>query len=41
MGEDVLPEKRLLEEATTIKRFEYSALGSEFLGNILGNKIKD
>ena len=28
MGEDVLPEKYLLEKALTIKRFEYSPLGS-------------
>ena len=28
-GEDVLPEKVLLEKAATIKRFEYSPLGSE------------
>ena len=26
---DVLPEKKLLEKAATIKRFEYSPLGSE------------
>ena len=28
-GKDVLPEKELLEKATTIKRFEYSPLGKE------------
>ena len=28
-GEDVLPEKDLLEKAATIKRFEYLMLGSE------------
>ena len=28
-GEDVLPEKGLLEKAATIKRFEYSPLGKE------------
>ena len=28
-GEEVVPEKGLLEKATTIKRFEYSLLGSE------------
>ena len=28
-GEEVLPEKGLLENAATIKRFEYSPLGSE------------
>ena len=28
-GEDVFPEKVLLEKAATIKRFEYSPLGSE------------
>ena len=28
-GEDVLPEKGLPEKAATIKRFEYSPLGSE------------
>ena len=28
-GKDVLPEKDLLEKAATIKRFEYSLLGSE------------
>ena len=29
MGEEVLPEKGLLEKAAKIKRFEYSSLGSE------------
>ena len=29
IGKDVLPEKDLLERATTIKRFEYSPLGWE------------
>ena len=29
-GKDVLPEKVLLEKVVTIKRFEYSPLGSEF-----------
>ena len=29
-GEDILPEKGLLEKAATIKRFEYSPLGCEF-----------
>ena len=29
MGEDVLPEKDLEEKVATIKRFEYSPLGSE------------
>ena len=28
-GEDVLPEKELLEKAATIKRFQYSLLGNE------------
>ena len=28
-GKDVLPERELLEKVTTIKRFEYSLLGSE------------
>ena len=28
-GKDVLPEKDLLERATTIQRFEYSPLGRE------------
>ena len=28
-GKDVLPEKDLLDKATTIKRFEYSPLGTE------------
>ena len=28
-GKDVLPEKDLLEKAATLKRFEYSPLGSE------------
>ena len=28
-GNDVLPEKDLLEKTATIKRFEYSTLGSE------------
>ena len=28
-GKDVLPEKDLLDKAATIKRFEYSPLGSE------------
>ena len=28
-GKDVLPEKDLLEEAATLKRFEYSSLGKE------------
>ena len=28
-GKDVLPEKYLLEKAATIKKFEYSPLGSE------------
>ena len=28
-GKDVLPEKDLLEKATTMKRFEYSLLGKE------------
>ena len=28
-GQEVLLEKRLLEKAATIKRFEYSPLGSE------------
>ena len=28
-GKDVLPEKHLREKAGTIKRFEYSPLGSE------------
>ena len=28
-GENILPEKDLLEKAATIKRFEYSSSGSE------------
>ena len=28
-GEDVLPEKDLLEKAATMKRFEYSSLGKD------------
>ena len=28
-GEDILPDKRPLERASTIKKFEYSPLGSE------------
>ena len=32
-GEDVLPEKKLLEKATAIKRFEYSPLSSELKTN--------
>lgn len=28
-GKDVLPEKDVLEKAVTIRRFEYSTLGSE------------
>ena len=28
-GKDVLPEKDLLEKASTMKRFEYSPLGKE------------
>ena len=28
-GKDVLPEKDLLEEAASMKRFEYSLLGKE------------
>ena len=28
-GKDVSPEKKLLEDVATIKRFEYSLLGSE------------
>ena len=34
-GENILPEKRLLEKAGTIKRFEYSPVGNE-----LKNKLK-
>ena len=29
-GEDILPEKELLQKAATIKRFEYLPLGGEF-----------
>ena len=29
IGKDVLPEKNLLEKATTMKRFEYYLLGTE------------
>ena len=28
-GQDILPEKELLEKTSTIKRFEYQPLGSE------------
>ena len=34
-GEDVLPERNMLEKPVTIKRFEYSPSGSE-----LKNKLK-
>ena len=43
MGEDVLPEQRLLEKATTIKRFEYSPLNKEknkLLKTIIGTNGK-
>ena len=39
-GEDVLPEKGLLEKAATIKRFKYWPIGSELekQTDILGNE---
>ena len=38
-GEKVLPEKGVLEKAATIKRFEYSPLGSELKKQIdIANK---
>ena len=40
MGEEVLPEKRLLEKAAKIKRFEYSSLGSELHKNIIKDYTK-
>ena len=42
-SEFVLPEKDLLEKAATIKRFDYSPLGSELKKptDIVKNSIKD
>ena len=42
-SEFVLPEKKLLEKAATIKRFDYSPLGSELKKqtDIVKNSIKD
>ena len=42
-GEDVLPEKGLLEKATTIERFQYSPSGSELKNqtNVVGKNIKE
>ena len=42
-SEFVLPEKNLLEKAATIKRFDYSPLGSELKKqtDIVKNSIKD
>ena len=41
-GEDVLPEKDLLEKAASIKRYKYSPLGSELKKqtDIAKNSIK-
>ena len=39
-GEDVLPEKQLLEKAEIIKKFEYSPLGSELKKKIVIVKRK-
>ena len=40
-GEDVLSDKGLLEKATTIKRFEYSPLGSELKKQTVMKKEKE